>query len=240
MITPDRRPPHRGPPARSYPAGSSHAPRPSPSARVLRPPQPRGGPRSASARCSCTGSPTAHGSPGGSSRSRPTSATEATRARTRIAGRRRATARCSARRAVSTSTAATACTPAPTWCAKPAAGARPCCCARSSPATESSACARCAVSPAQAPERAIASGPGRLAQALGITLADDGRSLLRGALVLHRPSPGAAPARVAVSARIGLTHGAELPYRFFDPQSACVSRARPGSARPFQAAKSAG
>ena len=80
-----------------------------------------------------------------------------------------------------------------------------------------------------APLRAIASGPGRLAQALGIRLADDGRSLLRGALVLHRPAPGAAPVRIAVSPRVGLTHGATLPYRFFDAGSACVSRARPGA-----------
>jgi DNA-3-methyladenine glycosylase len=85
---------------------------------------------------------------------------------------------------------------------------------------------------AHAPERLIASGPGRLAQALGITLADDGRSLLRGALVLRAPAPGAAPVRVGVSARIGLTQGAGLPYRFFDAASACVSRARPGARGP--------
>jgi len=82
--------------------------------------------------------------------------------------------------------------------------------------------------PAGAPEALIASGPGRLAQALGITLAHDGCSLLRGALVLRR---GAAipRARIAVSSRIGLTQGALLPYRYFDSESACVSRARPGA-----------
>ncbi len=83
--------------------------------------------------------------------------------------------------------------------------------------------------PAQAPERAIASGPGRLAQALGITLAHDGSSLLRGALVLHRAAAGSARVRVAVSERIGLTRGAEIPYRFFELGSACVSRARSGA-----------
>ena len=93
---------------------------------------------------------------------------------------------------------------------------------------------------AQAPVSAIASGPGRLAQALGITLADDGRSLARGALVLHRPSPEAAPAGIAVSARVGLTHGAALPYRFFDPQSACVSRARPGVRGPSKRRRARG
>ena len=83
--------------------------------------------------------------------------------------------------------------------------------------------------PARAPERWIAAGPGRLAQALGITLAHDGCSLLRGALVLHRAAPGAPRARIAVSERIGLTKGAGLAYRFFDPDSAFVSRARPGA-----------
>ncbi len=80
-----------------------------------------------------------------------------------------------------------------------------------------------------APLRSIASGPGRLAQALGIRLADDGRSLLRGEFVLHRPARGAAAVCIAVSPRVGLTKGATLPYRFFDAGSACVSRARPGA-----------
>lgn len=82
-----------------------------------------------------------------------------------------------------------------------------------------------------APDPAIASGPGRLAQALGITLADDGRSLLRGALVLYE-RPASSPVRIAVSPRIGLSRGATLPYRFFDPRSDCVSRARPGARDP--------
>jgi DNA-3-methyladenine glycosylase len=83
--------------------------------------------------------------------------------------------------------------------------------------------------PAQAPERLIASGPGRLAQAFGITLAHDGCSLLRGALALHRAAPDSPRARIAVSARIGLSKGAGIPHRFFDAASACVSRVRPGA-----------
>jgi DNA-3-methyladenine glycosylase len=78
-----------------------------------------------------------------------------------------------------------------------------------------------------APERVIASGPGRLAQALAITLAHDGCSLTRGALSLHLPD--APRPRIAVSARIGLTKGAEIPYRFFEVGSLCVSRGRPGA-----------
>lgn len=90
-----------------------------------------------------------------------------------------------------------------------------------------------------APERAIASGPGRLAQAFGITLADDGRSLLRGALALRAPAAGAGPVRVATSRRIGITQGAALPYRYYDAASPCVSGSR-AAARAFHAAKTAG
>jgi DNA-3-methyladenine glycosylase len=92
---------------------------------------------------------------------------------------------------------------------------------------------------AHAPERLIATGPGRLAQALGITLAHDGCSVLRGsALVLHRAAAGTPRMCIAVSERIGLTRGAEIPYRFFAVGSACVSRARTGargSSRPRRA-----
>jgi DNA-3-methyladenine glycosylase len=80
--------------------------------------------------------------------------------------------------------------------------------------------------PAHAPTPLIAGGPGRLGQALGLTLADDGRSLLRGALVLRAPPRGAPHVQIAVSERIGLTRGAELPYRFYDATSSCLSRAR--------------
>ncbi len=80
--------------------------------------------------------------------------------------------------------------------------------------------------PRHAPDRALASGPGRLTQALGLELADDRRSLLRGALSLRPPPPGAPTPRVATSVRVGISRAAELPYRFFDPSSDCVSRFR--------------
>jgi DNA-3-methyladenine glycosylase len=83
---------------------------------------------------------------------------------------------------------------------------------------------------ADAPERAVAGGPGRLSQALALELADDRRCLLRGSLALRRPAAGAPAPRVATSPRIGISRGADLPYRFFDPDSACVSR-RPGASR---------
>ncbi len=84
--------------------------------------------------------------------------------------------------------------------------------------------------PPAAPDREIGSGPGKLAQALGITLDDYGASLLSGRLVLRAPAAGDPPLPVARSARIGLGagKGRELPYRFFVPDHPCVSRTRPG------------
>jgi DNA-3-methyladenine glycosylase len=77
---------------------------------------------------------------------------------------------------------------------------------------------------AGAPARHIAGGPGRLTQALGISLADDGRSLRSGPVCLRRPAASAPSPRVAISRRIGLGRGRELPYRFFVADSPWVSR----------------
>ena len=76
------------------------------------------------------------------------------------------------------------------------------------------------------PEREIANGPGKLTQALGITLDDYGQSLLRGRLSLRRPSRSDPPAVVARSPRVGLSRARALPYRFYVPGNAFVSRAR--------------
>ena len=73
--------------------------------------------------------------------------------------------------------------------------------------------------------RAIASGPGRLTQAFCLALADDGRSLLSGPLSLRARPPGTRRPRVEIGPRIGISRAVELPYRFFDPESDCVSRA---------------
>lgn len=78
--------------------------------------------------------------------------------------------------------------------------------------------------------RELANGPGKLAQALGITLAHDGLPALRGRLRLEPPL-GPPPAEIATSPRIGLSKAADLPYRFFLPESPFVSR-RAGRGRP--------
>jgi DNA-3-methyladenine glycosylase len=73
--------------------------------------------------------------------------------------------------------------------------------------------------------RKLCSGPGRLCQALGITAALDGHPL-------HRP-PFALKGRasaVAISAgrRVGITKGADTPWRFGLAGSAFLSRAMSG------------
>lgn len=88
-----------------------------------------------------------------------------------------------------------------------------------------------------APIRAVASGPGRLAQALGLTLVHDGASLLRGALTILPRAADTPSTRVANSPRVGITKAAELPYRYFDAASACVSAFRSGGRSRRQAAR---
>jgi DNA-3-methyladenine glycosylase len=80
----------------------------------------------------------------------------------------------------------------------------------------------------RAGDREIGSGPGKLCQALGITLDDYGLSLLRGRLTLRRPGALDTPLQVGRSRRIGLSKGREHPYRFYAKGNPSVSRTRPG------------
>lgn len=64
-------------------------------------------------------------------------------------------------------------------------------------------------------KRLIASGPGRLAQALGITRPrDNGKDLLEPGSDLHLADDGFRPERIANTTRIGITKAAEHPLRF--------------------------
>lgn len=58
-----------------------------------------------------------------------------------------------------------------------------------------------------ATDRDLARGPGRLGQALGLTLADDG--------IVPDLSPPAAQASYKSGPRVGLTHAADWPWRFW-------------------------
>jgi len=76
--------------------------------------------------------------------------------------------------------------------------------------------------------RVLARGPGRLGQAMGFTLEHDGTNLLRGSVALYAPAHRTRRARVAVGPRVGITKAADLPYRFFEPDSPWVSPFRSG------------
>jgi DNA-3-methyladenine glycosylase len=71
--------------------------------------------------------------------------------------------------------------------------------------------------------RLLCSGPGRLTQALGITVAHDGLAVDRPPIVLE-PSPGR---DVVVGPRVGITRAADRPWRYSLRGSAYVSRPRP-------------
>lgn len=73
-------------------------------------------------------------------------------------------------------------------------------------------------------DREIANGPGKLAQAFDLKLTDYGCSVLRGCIQLRRAARGDPPAKVLRSRRIGLTKGADLPYRFYLADSPWVGR----------------
>ncbi len=75
----------------------------------------------------------------------------------------------------------------------------------------------------------LCSGPGKLTQALGITLEDNGCDLAAGPVVIEAPPPGWSRLDVAVGPRIGITKAAELPWRFAVAGNRSVSRPWPTS-----------
>jgi len=70
----------------------------------------------------------------------------------------------------------------------------------------------------------LCSGPGKLAQALGVTRAHDGTDLRAGSLRLLPPAPAGAAPPVAVRPRVGITRAAGLELRFFLADCPFVSR----------------
>ena len=70
----------------------------------------------------------------------------------------------------------------------------------------------------------LCNGPGKLTQALGIGLELNGTPLVGGPIeVLPRRSEP----KIVTGTRIGITRAMELPWRFCDAQSRCVSRPWP-------------
>jgi DNA-3-methyladenine glycosylase len=69
--------------------------------------------------------------------------------------------------------------------------------------------------------RLLASGPGRLCQALGITREQDGLPLDRPPFELRER---AEPVQVLAGARVGITRATELPWRYVEAGSPFLSR----------------
>jgi DNA-3-methyladenine glycosylase len=76
-------------------------------------------------------------------------------------------------------------------------------------------------------DRDLCRGPARLCEALGITGVLDGADLVtgdRGLAIVEDGTPP--PSTPAVGPRIGITRGADAPWRFWVPDSPYVSRGR--------------
>jgi DNA-3-methyladenine glycosylase len=77
-----------------------------------------------------------------------------------------------------------------------------------------------------APVSSILRGPGNFCKGLGITLADNGASVLSGPFSLHAPRKDDATFEVGVSSRIGISKAVRHPYRFFMVDNLHVSGSR--------------
>jgi DNA-3-methyladenine glycosylase len=74
----------------------------------------------------------------------------------------------------------------------------------------------------------LCNGPGKLAQALGIDLSDNGRPLGEGRVVVY-DAPRVPEVDVAVSGRVGLSAGHDLNLRFYIRDNRFVSKGRTGA-----------
>lgn len=72
--------------------------------------------------------------------------------------------------------------------------------------------------------RLLASGPGRVGQALGLTVAMSGQKLNTGTLELRPPSSPIDPAEIVATTRIGIKVATENPWRFYLASNLHVSR----------------
>jgi DNA-3-methyladenine glycosylase len=88
-------------------------------------------------------------------------------------------------------------------------------------------------------ERDLCSGPGKLAQALGVTLAHNGGDLRTGPVRILARAAGGAPPEIVAGPRIGITRAAELRWRFCVADCAHVSRPRPAAPAAVPARRSA-
>ena len=76
-------------------------------------------------------------------------------------------------------------------------------------------------------DRELCSGPGKLTQALGIELSDNGRSLRSGPLRMLERGEGWLRPAIVSGPRVGINRAVELPWRFCVSANGHVSRPRP-------------
>jgi DNA-3-methyladenine glycosylase len=80
--------------------------------------------------------------------------------------------------------------------------------------------------------RDLCSGPGKLAQALGVDRTQDGEDLVRGPEVWLEAGAPIPRDRVVAGGRIGVSLGADAPWRFVVAGDPFVSKGRVGPPRP--------
>jgi DNA-3-methyladenine glycosylase len=73
----------------------------------------------------------------------------------------------------------------------------------------------------------LCSGPGKLTQALGISLSENGTSLSRGPIRISARSRAWRDPEIVSGPRVGITHAVELRWRFSAERNPYVSRPRP-------------
>jgi DNA-3-methyladenine glycosylase len=74
----------------------------------------------------------------------------------------------------------------------------------------------------------LCSGPGKLTQAMGISLADNGSCLSSGPVAIRGRSRDWREPPIVAGTRVGISRAVELPWRFCVAGSRHVSRPRPG------------
>jgi DNA-3-methyladenine glycosylase len=81
------------------------------------------------------------------------------------------------------------------------------------------------------PAPGLTNGPGKLTQALGIGLELNATSLIDGPIRIEPPPAGDPVPEIVLGPRIGITKAADLPWRFCDATSRCVSKPWPEAMR---------
>jgi DNA-3-methyladenine glycosylase len=82
-------------------------------------------------------------------------------------------------------------------------------------------------SAARLDDPSLCGGPGRLSQALGVSMEHNGCDLARGPVVIRGRPRGREQQEIVAVPRVGITKATELPWRFCVPENRYVSRPRP-------------